>query len=578
MKDLLRKLQRPYLLEIALISPMIVFFACGVAQAWAGAIGPFVFADESEYAEMARALLSGDFLITGKTQYGPLFPLVIAVLSRLFTVDVYVAGKIANGIAWGASALAMFQIARLLGGGWIYRWGGALLTLVAPFWTFALVTWADPMFYFLFFASCLALLLVLRNSHIGFRVLLGTVLGLLFLAKPVGIFYALALFAALAVLCWFRKRTQYFIDIGQIGAVWVFCVAPWMLRNLTEAGSILGYSYAGRLLNEMFAVQGWGAVLPLIIGLCYQLAYVSLLSFGFFGVLILILIKSRRNIDDAMVGVVTYVLLSLTLVILISDLHMVPNPVLGYWIPNGRYFSQYLPPVVLLSLLIFSKARLSGEAWALWLLLVLLAEIALTVLATPVKMAAPYSIVNNPDMGLMFLWDYFRSGSFLTWQSINVPDRYQVVLSAVLVATPLLLLRRSVPTPAAQTDATTCSRDRVVLLLILAVVGAGSAVEYLAFTQMQQVQSGHNTLYTSHRSEMCGGRLYVEENLDLVSLEFVHRFWCEGEKFSTFRQDTDISRLGKISLLMRADSTYPPGCLKIAEIQTSGHTLLHCGR
>jgi len=550
-------------------------FLFSVASAWLHAKGPFVFGDEVEYAEMARAILAGDFLITGKNQYGPLFPYMLAAVSRVLSVEIHSAGKIINGVAWLASVCATYHIVRLLGARRSTCWFAGLLTLVAPFWTFALVTWADPVFYALFFVSCLCLALVLKSRCFLFRLLLAVVLGLLFLAKPIGIFYAVCLFCVLVLLYLRSRDRRHLVALAQIFVVWLACIVPWMARNLIESGGLLGYGYAEAYLEKMLQAQGLQAVILLFAGLAYQLSYIVLLSFGFIGVFVLLWIRNFKHTSEELNGVSAYLLLSLGLVALISDLHMTPNPFLGYWIANGRYYANFAPLVIALVFLLWQEmAARSKSLPAGWLLAVLAAQWALVILASPMEMAVPYSIVNNPDMGLMFLPNYFELHSFLVWKTRTVPNVFQIGMAVVLTAMPLLMWGWQGASGGAVGKASRkCDQEMGVLWLALLCVLMGSTVEYLVFTQMQGVQTEYNKLYIDHRAEMCGV-VYADKGLDAANLAFNHQYWCSSGNVLPLPADTAGANLGDFLLLAPVNAAVPQSCRKIAE---GTYVLFRCG-
>lgn len=506
-----------------------IFF---ISSIYINGFSPFVFGDEAEYAVMSWKITNGDYFIHGNSQYGPLFPLLLSLSSTLFEVSIHLASKVINILCWLVSCYLTLKICENIGAGIFERWLGFSIMLVAPFWSFGIVVWADPLFYSLFFVQ---IILVLRDleSHSAMKCLgIGIFSGLMFLAKPIGLFYIPGLLLSYSIIIFYKLNNSKYqwkiiiFSILQISGSAFIIISPWIARNYLESGSLLGYNYASKFLYEMFIFNWFDAITNLIFGFFYQLSYLVLMSFGFLGVLIYLLYRYNNYLSFNITICGIYIILSIITIIIISDLHMAPNPNLNYYIPNGRYYSHFAPLIFIFTIRLLFQInniiKLSDQKKIYKnILIILLFQALIVLLATPLLVLTPYSFVNNSDLGLFWINEIFPFDRGLPWRANPYAPSYLLKISTVLIFIPLIFLAK-LPL--------TNLRYKLTLLCVFSLYLTGSVVQFKGISMMQDTQKDIYSLFTSI-PEVCKSTNYFDISLSNTNAKFIYQFLCPNGKY-----------------------------------------------
>jgi hypothetical protein len=507
----------------------MVSYVSYVVNVFLETYGPFVFADEAEYAEMARGFASGDFLLRGHSQYGPLFPALVALTSRISGADFYASAITINLFCWITSCYFSYRLARQFG----FLSGEAFfcsaLMLVAPFWAFGIVVWGDPLFYCIFFVQVSIMTSEFSLPSLQRRIWLGTLAGGLFLAKPIGLFYLMPLILAYGLvdirskLCKHQIAGIPWIKISQILIAAFIVIIPWLMRNLIESGSLLGYTYASQLLKNMILRDGLIALVPLSKGFIYQISYIIFSSMGFIGLLVYLWVRYFKELSNEIMGVILYVILAILIVALISDLHNTTHPALGYFVPNGRYLTQFVPIILISSIavvrcLVGKKVFESSGTYVRHFFILFFIEAMIVLLATPLCVLVPASLVNNPDLGLLFAPEIFPFDRGLPWRGWPHEPSFLSIVGSILLLIPSVLAMLGV------------LRNwsfKFLILPPLALVVAGSVVQFGGINIMQETQKSLNMLFR-YTANICGDVAYFDKDIPVTNEESMYRFWCDG--------------------------------------------------
>ena len=174
-----------------------------------GIVAPFVMVDEIIWAEVARGIAdAGEPLLRGEPDpgYSVLYPLVLSPLYVLFESlpDAYEAVKATNALLMSLAAVPAFFLARrVVGNG--YSLMAALLAVALPSLAYTGTVMTENLFYPLFLAFSLVLVLVLERPS-GPRVaLLVALLALAFATRVQAVALVGAIVLAPLVLAIFEK-------------------------------------------------------------------------------------------------------------------------------------------------------------------------------------------------------------------------------------------------------------------------------------------------------------------------------------------------------------------------------------
>jgi hypothetical protein len=262
---------------------------------------------------------------------------------------------------------------------------------------------------------------------------------------------------------------------------------------------------------------------PLFKGFIFQISYVIFSSMGFLGLLIYLWVRHCKELSNELWGVTLYVILLIVVVALISDLHNTPHPALGYFVPNGRYLTQFVP---ILMILFFSAIRFwvserrvsSPTISMLHVGTIFFIQAMIVLLATPLWVLVPASLVNNPDLGLFFAPEIFPFNRGLPWRGWPHEPSFLLLLGSILLLLPSILAMVGV------------LRNWSIRLLVIpqiVLVAAGSVIQFGGINIMQDTQKTLNMLFRS-TANVCAVVSYFDKDMPATNEEFMHRFWCNG--------------------------------------------------
>lgn len=242
-------------------APLVVMACAAAAVSWALSSHLGGTYDSIEYLNAARSIARGDGLVNTAgdtfTQYGPLYPLVLAALSRL-GLDLLTAARVV--------ALASMVVSTLLASAWTARLtgsrrsaplGGAISILVWPI-LMTRFAWSEPLFIALTLAAGLSLTRGLQQRSTYWIATGGAFTGLATLARYSGLFLLGAV--VYVAFAWGRSwRDTAKVGLVHLGAAGAL-PAAWVVRNLAaNPGEPLGPRYSSAYsVRQVMADLGTG--------------------------------------------------------------------------------------------------------------------------------------------------------------------------------------------------------------------------------------------------------------------------------------------------------------------------------
>jgi hypothetical protein len=142
----------------------------------------------------------------------------------------------------------------------------------------------------------------------------------------------------------------------------------------------------------------------------------------------------------------------------------------------------------------------------------------IVLLATPLWVLVPASLVNNPDLGLFFAPEIFPFNRGLPWRGWPHEPSFLLLLGSILLLLPSILAMVGV------------LRNWSIRLLVIpqiVLVAAGSVIQFGGINIMQDTQKTLNMLFRS-TANVCAVVSYFDKDMPATNEEFMHRFWCNG--------------------------------------------------
>lgn len=542
-------------IHITLLVFLLLIFSCVLWYYNSRLYGPFVFADESEYRLMIDSVINGSWF-AGHKQYGPLYPSIVALVIALKpAVSIHLVARVLNSLfALGAFLAFFFLSKQMLKSTWLI-WPAIVIFVLSPFWTFVIVTWAEPLFYFLLYVSLYlvyktALLAEFNKVSAGHYILLGFFGGLLFLTKPVGIFYEFSMFISFLIIFWLRassKKAIFKSMFSMLIPMGILTIS-WIARNIfIEHTSMLGYSYVGKHLTQLLQQQPlYLIVLHYIYGVCYQLSYVIMSSLGTAFFVFFFAVKYWRCLAADVRMLIMYVMLSLITVSLVSTIHMLGlidqtlYPGLGYWVPNGRYLTCLVPVFILLYLRLYQQFGVSFNLLqSKQCMCGLVVALSVVYLATPLQSLGAFMIVNAPDFALYF---HIVDGDKFPWRTSHDPNYsirlVSVALSAVAIL-PFLLKRR--------VGVVIFAIVMIVYFFYTSLYQAG-LIRVMAESQKPVNKFITASLQSESELNLCtNSHIYFDKSLENYGFRDIYSYWCPRSKI----RFTSLEELCKIHLVKK---------------------------
>src|SRR5215208_2624371 len=258
---------------------------------------PWIFTDEFIYGEMARSFAdSGDLLVRDVAWQNvpPLYPILISPAYALFSPvpTAYAAAKLINAVAMPLAAVPLYLLARrVLTPGFALL--AAVLGLVVPSMLYTGTLMTENLFYPLFFAVVLALVLVLERPTFVRSAAVLAVCALAFLVRPQALAFVPAIVAAPVLLILFRRSglqgLKAYVSLYGLTALILLPALAVQLARGRPISSLFGrYSFVGTQHYSPGRVAEW---------LLYHFAeldlYVGIVPFA--ALLVLILVVARLD-------------------------------------------------------------------------------------------------------------------------------------------------------------------------------------------------------------------------------------------------------------------------------------------
>jgi glycosyltransferase involved in cell wall biosynthesis len=229
-------------------------------------VAPWIMVDELTYSELAKSFAAtGHFLIRDEHHgaYGLIYPALIAPAYRLFASvpDAYAAAKTIGSVAMSLTAiLAYFLARRVLRPA--YALGAAALAVAVPSMVYTGTLMSETIFYPLFVAVALALVLALeRPTPLRQAILLGACL-VAFLARSQAVVLVPAVASAPLLLAWLDRRgrralADFRLLYAALAAAVVGVVVVQLARGRSPYDVFGSYSVTGHAHYSPGQVLRW---------------------------------------------------------------------------------------------------------------------------------------------------------------------------------------------------------------------------------------------------------------------------------------------------------------------------------
>jgi hypothetical protein len=488
--------------------------------------GPFIFGDELEYFAYGRDLFLGASL-ANHTQYGPLYPAIIAFFFQFGDSEsVYRSLRIFNIVVFASSAVPALLLAReMFPRDAAMRVLFPVFAVTTPFAGLGYIIWADPLYYALFLWALHPLFLFFREPRVVLGIASGTLLALLFHAKPgAGIVVEGAAFVSATALLAISPRDERRRQVAPVVALVLsfgVLTLPGVIRNLSLGAGPIGYSYASIALASRIAEVGKVQIAREIFSsIFYQLSYLFVGTWGLLCVLGVMPIMWWATITRELRGIIIFLAFCMAGLMVMSAVGMSSGLGLSYWMPNGRYLSITFPIAVLVGVHLLTQVRATGrrERWGVALAAILLA--VLSARTTPLYVLAPYSFVNNTDLALA-TWVIDKGR--VVWRARYDPSWQQVfgfaaVFGAIGVGWALL------------------SKRRTAVFFLFAIVLAANTLISLAEHRYMNIigesQAGFNDTarFLSRRAKDFPRDVVFDRKLEGSNVNNLSRFWSPMAK------------------------------------------------
>ncbi len=272
LKKLYKAAKLPFLIFVALLFVKYVLI-------FKTTYGPFLLADELQYAKMAKGIFDG----TGYagTQYPFLYPLVLSI-SYFFKDHFYDVAKIISIVLSSSIVFPIYAICRLF----ISEKKSALCTVACAVIPYSLVLSGAMMSEVLYFPLILvAIYLVLREFKTKAYLwdgVLGLVLGMMFITR----FITIIILPVFVILWWLKQKDgkNKILRFLILSASAALAISPWVILKLREGETIkhiIGLGIAEKTNEVQLTISNllsWFA----LYGFYFVLLLLPVFSFIFF--------------------------------------------------------------------------------------------------------------------------------------------------------------------------------------------------------------------------------------------------------------------------------------------------------
>ncbi|MBA2880008.1 hypothetical protein HNR65_000315 [Desulfosalsimonas propionicica] len=307
--------------------------------------GPFIFADETEYFQNARKIAeNGELLIS---QYNPLYPILISPLIKYFDIiTAYELVKLFNILIYTSSLFILYHLALRLFSTWRQALFISGLAVLLPLSSSTFLVWANPLSYFLFFATAFCAVKFAESPYSTFWASIASIVaGLSFLSKQGGIVDVGAFISIVLLLIIIRKTNIKCVVYALIPAITM--VAGMFIFRMCYSSSISGYSHSlSPEISFIEMVFYLSHALLINIGIIYLTGYISLFT------IFILLLTRIKSIDWTNQILIIYTGVSILgyLALVIVHRTFTPHIELFHEIPMGRYLDSPMVLVFIIGL------------------------------------------------------------------------------------------------------------------------------------------------------------------------------------------------------------------------------------
>lgn len=377
--------------------------------------GPFIFGDELTYFSFARSIfMEGNFF--KYTQYGPFYCLLISPFFALSSIaKTYQLIRIFNIVIYILTVVPTYFLAKkLFINPWL-RFALPVCVLFSPFSGLVYLTWAEPLYIFLFYSFCLIFCLFIQNPTLIKGFIFGILLSLLYYTKPpVGFITEIAVFLTFA----FYLLSKWKVEQLKFKALLFFslltCILstlPWMLHYLHVGVSIIGYPAATKSLVLRIAQNGYlHFTLDVLRGIFYQFSYFFIGSWGIIGIGFYLLLTKWKRLNRTEQCILLFLLLTVLGLVALSAFGMASW--VDFRMPQGRYFSLFFPLMILYPIDLLLKNRDKNKPW--WATSVIVLLMIIAYIASPLFCRSPLAFNSMPDLSLFI---YLSDHGNIIWRA-----------------------------------------------------------------------------------------------------------------------------------------------------------------
>jgi hypothetical protein len=189
------------------------------------------------FAPDAQRILAGE--MPQNTYQGPGYPVVLALGSKLFAVDLFTFGKWLSVTCAPLVGLSIFLLFRRLFGGWVGVGSQLLFIVSGEFPQFSINATTD-VFFLLLCLTTLVLFLSRRSEVLERVILSGIFAGLAYLTRYNGLFLVATCLGGILLLDIFQTGWRRRVGLSTIFVVvFTLTVSPWLYLNARHHGSPL---------------------------------------------------------------------------------------------------------------------------------------------------------------------------------------------------------------------------------------------------------------------------------------------------------------------------------------------------
>lgn len=480
--------------------------------------GPFIFGDESTYFQLARNLAGGGGF-SGHTQYGPLYPALISAFFGLpDDITTYKAVRLFNLLCFASTSVPVYLLTRQFTQRRILCLAAAGLAVLMPHGAFAYLIWAEPVYFpvlawvfYLFFRYS-------RAPGVLNGALAGAAIGAAFLLKPAAIILAIAAILAEGAKIVFADGGQRRLLTGNALSLLIAIIAiiaPWIVRNLVFSdGGPLGYPLAAMEMQSRIAEIGVPAFAAEVgLSVFYQISYIILGTFGFVSALGVLLLSRWRQLQPALRWTVVFLFLTLAGLIVMSAVHMTAYRVLGYHVPNGRYYCGFFPLIFLFYFVVAFGQESISRREVIFSILSSAFSFVIIVTASPLLMVTPYSLVNNPEMAVFYT---LFEGGHLVWRGLFLPSIWQRLALGAFIGGSIGFSLLAVRVRAARLP---------VLCLFAGLIGFTSSQSHRFVAKIGESQTPMNRVVSHAAARQENPRIFFDSVLAGGNAQFVMETW-----------------------------------------------------